>query len=87
MDFSFSDTSVEAEGVLVKGYRQMSPRQKLLQVARLNEDLEAVAAARLEAVYGPTLTPHERCLHLAALRLDRETMVRVFGWDPEVRGL
>jgi len=65
----------------------MSPRQKLLQVVRLNEDLETVAAARLAAVYGPALTPHERRLHLAALRFDRETLVRVFDWDPDVRGL
>lgn len=81
-----SDTSVEAGELLVGSYRRMSPAQKMARVLDLNATLEALAAARLRTRYGPDLAPRELALRLAALRLDRETMVRVFGWDPVIEG-
>jgi len=41
---------------------------------------------RIQARYGPDLTERELRLRLAALWLDRETMIEAFGWDPEVEG-
>jgi hypothetical protein len=50
------------------------------------ELVEELAAARIKARYGPDLSERELRLRLAALWIDRETMVRAFGWDPEIQG-
>lgn len=80
-----SDTSPEAEAFLIEGYRRMSPAEKLRRVASLNRALTKLAAARIRAQYGD-VPEDEMRLRLGALRLGRETMVRVFGWDPEEKG-
>lgn len=81
-----SDTPPEVQKILIEGYRQMSPQQKMQRVLDMNRTVEAMAAARLRRDYGPDLSERELRLRLASLRLDRETMVEVFGWDPEVEG-
>lgn len=80
------DTPAEVEEGLLAGYRRMTPAEKLRRVVELNRTSQAMAAARLRAEYGPELSERELLLRLAALRLDRDTMVEVFGWDPEVEG-
>ena len=80
------DTPPEVERILIDGYRRMTPQEKLRRVLELNEMAEQMAAARIRAQYGPDLAPRELLLRLAALRLDRETMIEVFGWDPEEKG-
>lgn len=81
-----SDTPPEIEEILLEGYRRMSPREKLERVMDLNRSAQEMAAARIRAQYGPDLSDRELRLRLAALWLDRETMVRAFGWDPEIQG-
>jgi hypothetical protein len=80
------DTPPEIEQRLIEEYRRMSPGQRLMMALDLNRAVELLAAARIKAQYGPDLPEREQRLRLAALRLDRDSMVRVFGWDPEVRG-
>ena len=80
------DTDPEIERLQVEANRRMTPAEKLACVVDLNRTAEAMAAARLRKQYG-LLDDAELELRLAALRLDRETMVEVFGWDPAVRGL
>jgi len=80
------DTPPEVERILIDGYRRMRPQEKLQRVLELNEMVERMAAARIRAQYGADLAPRELQLRLASLRLDRETMVEVFGWDPEEMG-
>ncbi len=82
----FSDTPPEMERVLIEGYRAMTPRQKLERVVALNRALDQLARARLRAQYGDELPEREIRLRLAALRLDREVMIKVFGWDPHEHG-
>ncbi len=82
----FSDTPPEVERVLIEGYRAMTPRQKLERVVALNRALEQLVRARLRAQYGEALPEREIRLRLAALRLDREVMIKVFGWDPHEHG-
>jgi hypothetical protein len=81
-----NDTSPEAERILIEGYRRMSPAKKLQRVVALNRAVEQLAAARILSQYGPDLPGRELRLRLAALRLDRDTMIRVFDWDPEEKG-
>ncbi|MCP3982461.1 MAG: hypothetical protein GY716_24425, partial [bacterium] len=73
------DTPPDIEEIVLEGYRRMSPSQKLQRVVELGVATEAMAAARIRARYGPEISPRELRLRLAALQLDRRTMVDVFG--------
>lgn len=81
-----ADTPPEIEEILLEGYRQMTPWERLRQVFELNRMAQQMAAMRIEAQYGPDLSERELRLRLAALWLDRETMIEAFGWDPEAKG-
>ena len=80
-----SDTHPKVEQLMIEAYRAMTPAQKLARVQALNETVMQMAAARLKKEYGP-MSERELRLRLASLRLDRTTMIRVFGWDPEQHG-
>ncbi len=53
---------------------------------RLNRPAESLARARIRRQYGPDLTEREVNFRLAALYLDRGTMIRAFGRDPDLQG-
>ncbi len=80
------DTPPEVEEIVLEGYRRMKPSEKLRRVVELGVAAEAMAAARIRARYGPDISRRELRLRLAALQLDRRTMVEVFDWDPEEEG-
>jgi hypothetical protein len=80
-----SDTSYEAERMLIDAWRRMAPWEKARRMTELMAAVDALALVGI-ATRHPHATARERQLRLAALRLDRETMVRVFGWDPAVHG-
>lgn len=80
-----SDTSPDAQRFLTEGYRRMSPAEKLERVFSLNRALEELQRARIAAEYGE-MSEREMRLRLASLRLGRETMMKVFDWDPEEMG-
>jgi hypothetical protein len=80
-----SDTSKEAEQILIEGYRSMSATKKLQQVSVLTLMVQRLALARIRAQYGPMNEDVEK-LRLAALWIPRETMIKLFGWDPEIKG-
>lgn len=86
MNDRLSDTPPEVEEILLEGYRRMTPTEKLARVMDLNRAAQEMALARIRATYGPDLSKREERLRLAALWIDRETMIRAFGWDPEVHG-
>ena len=81
-----SDTSPDAERVLIAGYRRMAPADKLRRVVALNRAVEQLARARLRQQYGPDIPERELRLRLGALRLDRSVMIDAFGWDPREHG-
>ena len=80
------DTDPDVEERMLEGYRRMTPLEKLQRVFELNRAVEQLALARIREWYGPNLSEREEQLRLAALRLDRATMIEAFGWDPEVEG-
>jgi len=82
-----SDTPKEVENLIVLGYRRMTPREKLERVGKLNRSLRALARAGIRQRYGANLPETEVRLRLAALSIDRETMIQAFGWDPDEHGL
>lgn len=85
MDISINDTSKEAEQILIDGYRTMSAEKKLQQVSILTITVQRMALARIRAQYGEMSEKIEK-LRLAALWIPRETMIKLFNWDPEIQG-
>lgn len=81
-----SDTDPEVQRILTEAARRMTPWERLMRVGELNRAAEMMALAGIRERHGNDLSPREEQLRLAALRLDREIMVEVFGWDPEVEG-
>jgi hypothetical protein len=65
----------------------MTPQQKLERVSQLNRSLRALALAGIRQRFGPDLSDKELQLRLAALSIDRETMIGAFNWDPQEHGL
>jgi len=80
------DTTPEIEALQIEGYRKMGPLGRLARALDLGQATRDLARARIRAKYGPDLDEREERLRLAALHIDRETMVRVFNWDPEQEG-
>ncbi len=76
------DTPPAVEALLIAGYRKMPPAEKLRRVQALNETALQFAAARIRREH-PGVSERELRLRLASLWLDRATMIRAFGWDPE----
>lgn len=86
MDFNqITDTPPRIQKLLIEGYRRMSPQQKLKRVNELTKAVQQLALARIRKQYG-AISEREQKLRLASLWLDRETMIKVFGWDPSVKG-
>jgi hypothetical protein len=83
--FQPTDTHPKIEDVLIEGYRRMPPQQKLLRVDELTKMVQQFALARIRK-HHPGASEHEQQLRLASLWLNRETMIRVFHWDPEQEG-
>lgn len=80
-----SDTSPEAEKVLIELYRRMPGWQKVQQVLELNRAVNELALADIRRRY-PQASERELFLRLASRRLPAETMRRVFDWDPDEMG-
>jgi len=79
------DTSPEAWEVQLRILREMSAEEKLRQVCALNAAVRELAMSGLRERY-PSASEEELLKRYAALVLDRETVIRVYGWDPEVEG-
>ncbi len=74
-----------AEEVWIEGLRAAPSWRKAEMVRSLNAAVEELALAGLRLRHPVADLPELR-LRLAALRLPRETMIRVFGWDPATHG-
>jgi hypothetical protein len=81
----FRDTNQDSERMLVELARATPVWKKFQQVANATEACRAFARAGILRRH-PDASEKEVKLRLAALSLDRETMIRVYGWDPEVEG-
>jgi hypothetical protein len=80
-----SDTPPQIREILIAGYRRMSPREKLKRVSELTKAVQQLALARIRQQY-EGISEQEQRLRLGSLWLDRDTMIRVFNWDPFAKG-
>ena len=77
-----ADTDPKAFEVLLDLQRRMSPGEKLAAVFELSAFLMGLAEEN-ERHRRPQAGERELFLRAAARRLDRQTMIRAYGWDPE----
>ena len=82
---TLSDTSPEAERVLIEGYRRMSPARKGRCIAEMNESLRAMQLADIKARH-PHADAHEIKMRLASRWIEPELMLAAFGWDVQKEG-
>jgi hypothetical protein len=82
---SVLDTDPETERVLIELTRAMPDWKKLRQIAALSEGCRRLTLAGLRDRY-PNASAEELRKRFAALVLDRETVIKMFEWDPEVEG-
>ena len=77
----YSDTDPKALKVFIELQRKMSPAEKISGVFQMNEMLRLTAEAHERRMH-PEASDREIFLRVASRRLDRETMLRAYGWDP-----
>jgi hypothetical protein len=80
-----SDTDAETERVMIELVRAMPDWKKIEQIFSMIETTRALSMAGLRERY-PEASEEELKKRYAALVLDRETVIEVYGWDPEVEG-
>jgi hypothetical protein len=81
-----ADTPLDVEERLIERYRQMTGLERLALALDMSEAVRQLALAGIRARHGGGLSEREERLRLAALTIDRETMIAAFGWDPEIEG-
>jgi hypothetical protein len=77
-----SDTDPAAFAKLIEIQRSMTMDQKLAMMWDLSDMLAQLAEENVRRLY-PQATEREVFLRTASRRLDRETMIRAYGWDPQ----
>lgn len=82
---SVRDTNPVVERLILDGYRRMSGEQRLERALALGDAVRRIALAGIRSRH-PGISEREARLRLASLTMDRETLVRACGWDPEVHG-
>lgn len=80
-----SDTPRSVERMMLELWRHATPDQKLARVFGMGRMINELARAELRKRY-PEASPREIELRLASRTLPRETMIRAFGWDPDLHG-
>jgi hypothetical protein len=80
-----SDTPPAVDALMFELWRRASPEQKLQKVFGIGRMVNDLVRGELRNRY-PDATPREIELRLASRNLDRETMIRVFDWDPDLHG-
>lgn len=80
------DLHPNVEAIVIEGWRRMSAEEKVGQVCRLTSECRRFSLAGIRDRH-PGASEEELRLRLASFWLDRETMLRLFGWDPEVQGI
>jgi hypothetical protein len=79
----YEDTDPQSLQVFLQLHRSMTPGQRASRVFELAAFQESLQRASVRSLY-PQAGDREVFLRVAARRLDRETMIRVYGWDPDL---
>ena len=83
MNAGGEDTDPKALSVYIQLLRNMTPGERAARIFELAEFQEELQRASVRSMY-PQAEEREIFLRVAARRLDRDTMIRVYGWDPDL---
>jgi hypothetical protein len=76
-----SDTNNAIEARRINGFRRMTSAQKSALAGALTRNVRQLALARIRLRH-PGIDAREARLRLAAMTIERATMLLAFGWDP-----
>ncbi len=79
----YEDTDPKALEVFFEFHREMTPGDRAARVFEMIAFHENLQRSSVRAMY-PDADEREVFLRVAARRLDRDTMIRVYGWDPDL---
>jgi hypothetical protein len=79
----YEDTDPEALEVFLQLHREMTPGERVARVFEMAGFQKNLQRASVQSMY-PDADEREVFLQVAARRLDRRTMVEVYGWDPDL---
>jgi hypothetical protein len=81
----FNDTHPDIEALLIKGYREMSPNQKIERVRAMTLAVQELALSDIRRRY-PEAGAREQALRLASRWIEPDLMRLAFGWDVKTEG-
>jgi hypothetical protein len=79
------DTPPSVERMMLELWRRATPEQKLARMFGMAQMINELARAEVRRRY-PAASSREVDLRLASRNFDRQTMIKAFGWDPDVHG-
>lgn len=79
----WSDTDPRAMEVFVDLHRRMPVSQKVARVFEMSEMVLRLSEAGVRQRH-PEASEREVFLRMAALHLDRDLMMRAYGWHPDL---
>jgi len=79
----YEDTDPKTLEVFLELHRQMTPGERVARIFEMAEFQENLQRASVRSMY-PEADEREIFLRVAARRLDRQTMIQVYGWDPDL---
>ena len=79
------DTPAFIDGLLMKGYRKMTPAQKIDRVRALSIAVQELALLDIRRRH-PGADAREQALRLASRWITPDLMLRAFGWDTRQAG-
>ena len=80
------DTDERMDRLYFERLRTMTPVERLQRVSDLGRLALDIALGALSVKY-PGSTVAENRLRVLSRRVDRETMIRLYDWDPDERGM
>ena len=80
-----SDTSPEAEKILIEGYRRMSIQEKFHKMVEMTSFIKQLQIEETRRRH-PEASERELQLRVASRTISPDLMRKAFGWDPEKEG-
>jgi hypothetical protein len=77
------ETDPKALEAFIELHRRMTPGERVARIFEIVAFHEALQESSVSSIY-PDADEREIFLRVAAKRLDRETMIKVYGWDPDL---
>jgi hypothetical protein len=77
------ETDPKALEAFIELHRRMTPGERVARIFEIVAFHEALLESSVSSMY-PDADEREIFLRVAAKRLDRETMIKVYGWDPDL---